>query len=75
MLTATISAVDAAWFAPSVVLIAGAAGSAVLLRRIVAAVAELQGSQRRFRRLEDALIPVRVEARRARTSIDRLNRR
>lgn len=70
-----MSPVDVAWIAPSVVWIAGAAASAVLLRRIVVAVTELEGSRRRFRRLEDALIPVRVESRRARTSIDRLDRR
>jgi hypothetical protein len=70
-----MGAVDATWIAPSVVFIGGAAASAVLIRRITAAVAELQGSQRRFRRLEDALIPVRVESRRARTSIDRITRR
>jgi hypothetical protein len=63
--------VDAAWFAPSAVLIAGAAGAAVLLRRLAGAVTELAASQRRLRRLEDAMIPVRVETRRARASIDR----
>ncbi|CAN5179792.1 hypothetical protein BH23ACT2_BH23ACT2_17980 [soil metagenome] len=66
---------DIAWIAPPVVLVAGAATSALLLRRIGQAVVDLAGSQRRFRRMEDALIPVRVEANRARTSIDRIERR
>jgi len=67
--------VDLTWIAPPAVLLVGAAGVAVLLRRIVAATEEVAGSQRRFRRLEDAMIPVRVETRRARSSIDRLPRR
>ncbi|QXC61938.1 hypothetical protein KSP35_03725 [Aquihabitans sp. G128] len=66
---------DLAWIAPPAVLIAGAAGVAVLLRRIATALDEVATSQRRFRRIEDAMIPIRVEARRARTSIDRLPRR
>lgn len=66
---------DAAWIAPPIVLVAGAAAIATLLRRIAAAAADLDASQRRFRRLEDALIPVRVESQRARRSVDRLNHR
>ena len=57
--------------APLVVLVLGAALAAVLLRRIVVAVEELDESRRRSRRVEDALIPGRVETRRARASIDR----
>jgi hypothetical protein len=67
--------VEAAWFAPPAVLALGALGAAVLLRRIADAVSEVAASQRRFRRLEDAMIPVRVETRRARASIDRFDRR
>jgi hypothetical protein len=67
--------VDLAWIAPPAVLLAGAAGVAVLARRLVTAVSELAAAQRRLRRLEDALIPVRVETRRARSSIDHLDRR
>ena len=43
--------------------------------RIAATLDEVGGSRRRVRRLEDALIPVRVETRRARASIDRFPRR
>jgi hypothetical protein len=67
--------VDLAWIAPPAVLLAGAAGAAVLARRLVVAASELAVAQRRLRRLEDAVIPVRVETRRARASIDRLDRR
>ncbi|CAN5404656.1 hypothetical protein BH10ACT1_BH10ACT1_27420 [soil metagenome] len=66
---------DLAWIAPPAVLLVGAAGVAVLLRRIAASLDDLSGSQRRFRRLEDAMIPIRVESRRTRSSIDRLPRR
>lgn len=47
----------------------------MLVRQLVRAVAELDASQRRFRRIEHALIPVRVETRRARASIERIDRR
>jgi len=67
--------VDAAWFAPSAVVVVGALGAAAMLRRIGETVTELNASRRRIRRLEDALIPVRVETRRARASIDRFDRR
>lgn len=66
---------DLAWIAPPAVLLAGAAGAAVLARRLVAEATELAVARRRLRRLEDALIPVRVETRRARASIDHLDRR
>lgn len=66
---------DAAWFAPPAVLVIGALGAAALLRRIAGAIEDVGASRRRVRRLEDALIPVRVETRRARASIDRFPRR
>jgi len=67
--------VDATWFAPPVALLLGAGAIAVALRRVVTALDEVATSQRRVRRLEDALIPVRVEARRARRSLDTFDRR
>jgi len=67
--------VDATWIVPPAVLLAGAGATAVLLRRLGEAVQDLEGARRRSRRLEDALIPVRVETRRARDSIARLRRR
>ena len=66
---------DLAWIAPPAVLLVGAAGAAVLAQRVVVAASELSDARRRFRRLEDALIPVRVDTRRARASIDQLDRR
>jgi hypothetical protein len=57
------------------VLLVGAAATALLLRRIGAAVDAIADAQRRTRRLEDTLVPVHVETRRARRSLDRLDRR
>lgn len=65
----------AAWFAPLIVLAVGAVAAMVYLRRIVEANDDLAGSQRRFNRLEQVLIPVRVETRRTRESLDRFDRR
>ena len=65
---------DASWIAPPAVLGLGAAATAVLLRMIAKATEEAQSAQRRFRRLEDGLIPIRVEARRTRESVERLRR-
>ncbi|MEO6988705.1 MAG: hypothetical protein ABI239_08655 [Aquihabitans sp.] len=59
------------WIAPAVVVTVGAAAIAVLARHLDAATTELSASARRLRRVEDALIPVRVETRRARASLDR----
>ena len=73
--TATLASVDAAWFAPPVVLLAGAAAAAWLARRVDTALHEVRSSQRRLRRVEDSLIPVRVETRRASRSLDRFDRR
>lgn len=61
--------------APPAVLIVGAGAIALVARRIVAAVDEVAAAQRRVRRVEDALIPVRVESRRAGRSLDGFDRR
>jgi cytochrome c-type biogenesis protein CcmH/NrfF len=67
--------VDVTWFAPVVVLILGAAAVAVLVRCLADEAEALSMSQRRFRRIEHALIPVRVETRRTRASIEQIRRR
>lgn len=74
MPSGTLPDVEAAWILPSVVLAGGAALAAVLLRRVAEAAQELAESQRRLRRMEDSLIPLRVENRRVRRSADRLSR-
>lgn len=66
---------DTTWIAPPAVLGLGALASALLLRAIAHAVEEAEAARRRFRKLEDGLIPLRVETRRTRASIDRLDRR
>ena len=66
---------DVTWFAPLVVLLAGAAAAARLVRRIPQAAGGVASSQRRFHRLEEALIPLRVETRRTRGSVDHISRR
>ena len=66
---------DTTWIAPPAVLGIGAAAVAVLLRTIAKATDEAQAAHRRFRRLEDGLIPLRVETRRTRDSVDRMHRR
>ncbi len=66
---------DTTWIAPSAVLGIGAAAAAALLRAIARATDEAQSAHRRFRRLEDGLIPLRVETRRTRDSLDRMHRR
>lgn len=71
----TIVTVELTWIAPAVVVTAGAAGIAALIRRLDAAAADLAASARRLRHVEDALIPVRVETRRTRASLDRYDRR
>jgi hypothetical protein len=67
--------VDITWIAPPIVLGLGAGAAAVLLRSIARATDEAAAAHRRFRRLEDGLIPLRVETRRTRESLDRLHRR
>lgn len=66
---------DTTWIAPPALLGIGAAAIAVLLRAIAKATDEAQSAHRRFRRLEDGLIPLRVETRRTRESVDRMHRR
>lgn len=66
---------DTTWIAPPAVLGLGAAAAALLLRAITKATDEAQAAHRRFRRLEDGLIPLRVETRRTRESVDRMHRR
>lgn len=66
---------DTTWIVPPAILGLGAAAAAVLLRAIATSTADAQAARRRFRRLEDGLIPLRVETRRTRDSLDRLHRR
>lgn len=66
---------DAIWFAPPVALLIGAVVVLALAVQIGRATDELSAARRRNRRLEDALIPVRVQTRRARASIERLHRK
>ncbi|MGI8757191.1 MAG: hypothetical protein ACR2MB_15325 [Acidimicrobiales bacterium] len=66
---------DTAWIAPPTVLIAGSAAIAVLARRLTAAVKELRAAQRRLGRVEQSLIPIRVESRRVAASRVRMQRR
>lgn len=66
---------DLTWIAPPAVLGIGAAAAAVLLRSIARATDDAASAHRRFRRLEDGLIPLRVETRRTRESLDRMHRR
>jgi len=70
-----VDAVNAIWLASPVALLLGAVAVAILAVRVGRATDELSDARRRSRRLEDALIPVRVETRRARSSIDRLRRK
>ena len=72
--TATLLLVDATWIAPPLVLTIGAAAAAALLRAVARAGEQADAAQRRFRRVEHALIPVRVETRRVRRSVDRFDR-
>lgn len=66
---------DTTWIAPPAILGIGAALAAVLVRSIARATEEAEAAHRRFRRLEDGLIPLRVETRRTRGSVDGLHRR
>lgn len=63
------------WLVPSLVLLLGAFGVAVLARRLADVTEQARSAQRRFRGVEHALIPVRVETRRVRASVDRHPRR
>ena len=74
-IAATLTSVDSTWIAPPAVLGVGAIAVAFVLRAIATAVEEAEAARRRFRKLEDGLIPLRVETRRTRGSVDRLDRR
>ena len=65
---------DTAWIAPPAVLVTGAAVTALLARKVQEASEQARVAGRRFRRLEDGLIPIRVETRRTRASVDRMRR-
>jgi hypothetical protein len=67
--------VDLAWLAPPAVLLVGSAVAAGLLRSIARSLQEVDAGRRRVRRLDDALIPLRVETRRTRESLDRFDHR
>jgi len=67
--------VDTTWIAPPAVFGIAAAAAASLLRAIAKATGDAEAAHRRFRRLEDGLIPLRVETRRTRESVDRMRRR
>lgn len=67
--------VDIIWIAPPAVLGLGVAAIAAMVHAVDKATTQAQGAHRRFRRLENGLIPLRVETRRTRESMDRLHRR
>ncbi|MCB1039056.1 MAG: hypothetical protein R2701_05805 [Acidimicrobiales bacterium] len=66
---------DTTWIAPPAVLGIGALVAAILGRSIAKALDEADAARRRFRKLEDGLIPLRVETRATRRSVDRFDRR
>lgn len=66
---------DATWFAPPTVLLLGAAAVAVMARKLQEASDGVAAARRRAGRLEDGLIPLRVEARKARRRLDRFDQR
>ncbi len=66
---------DATWFAPPAVILLGAAAVAALARKLQDAADEVAAARRRAGRLEDGLIPLRVESRRARNRLDRFDQR
>ena len=63
------------WIAPPAVLGIGAAAAALLVRAISSATDEARDAVRRMNRLEGSLVPLRVETRRTRGSVDRMTRR
>ena len=63
------------WISPSVVLGLGALAVAGLAKRLVDEVGRLRRTGRRLERLEGGLIPLRVEVRRTRASIEQVTRR
>ncbi|MCB0962023.1 MAG: hypothetical protein KDA98_01750 [Acidimicrobiales bacterium] len=66
---------DTTWIAPPAVLGIGAAVAALLVRAISMATDDARDAVRRFGRLEGRLVPLRVETRRTRESVDRMTRR
>ncbi|MCB1246029.1 MAG: hypothetical protein KDB69_02040 [Acidimicrobiia bacterium] len=66
---------DAIWFASPLALLIGAFAIVMIAVRINQANGDLSRAGRSTRRLEDALIPVRLETRRARSSVDHLRRK
>ena len=63
------------WFVPTIVLLAGAGGAWLLLRRIADTADDVGVRARRLEELGLRLVPVRSDTDRARTSIDRIQRR
>ena len=63
------------WFVPTIVLLAGAGAAWLFLRRIAEASDDVAGRARRLEQMGLRLAPVRSETRRARASIDRIQRR
>ena len=70
-----IGCVNVTWLLPPAILGFGVGILMMLGGRLLDAVDELARSVRRTQRVEDALIPVRVETRRISGSIERLSRR
>ena len=66
---------DTTWIAPPAVLGIGAAVAALLVRAISMATDDARDAVRRFGRLEGRLVPLRVETRRTRESVDRMTHR
>jgi len=56
-------------------LVIGAFAAALIGRAITSALNDADAARRRFRKLEDGLIPLRVETRRVRGSVDRFESR
>ncbi|MCB1031588.1 MAG: hypothetical protein KDA95_09635 [Acidimicrobiales bacterium] len=70
-----MSSVNSAWLVPPTVLVIGAFAAALIGRAITSALNDADAARRRFRKLEDGLIPLRVETRRVRGSVDRFESR
>ena len=66
---------DLTWLAPSIVLLAAVVGISAMARRLADAAEDARTAQPRFRTVEQALIPVRVQTRQLRASVDRSTRR
>lgn len=70
-----MNSVNSAWLVPPTVLVIGAFAAALIGRAITSALNDADAARRRFRKLEDGLIPLRVETRRVRGSVDRFESR